>query len=355
MRYAARLDRKVGAALGAVVLVGGVTALGLTVGHPGGPTSTASEAAVHDGALRAALPGGGFSAAGSGASVLASGSSTGAGTASAASGGGGAAVGSVGVASSGSGTAAGPGAPLPSAISTAELTGPKVIETASVDLRVGRSGINDAVTRLGDLAQADGGFVSHSTTQSGDGTPSANLTLRIPDAQYAAAIDSIRGLGKVTSMTSSGDDVTSQYVDLQSQITALQGSQHQYLTILAKASSIGDILAVQAQLDSVDSQLQQLEGQENVLADQTTYATISVSVLAAGVPARPQPQPQVGLALAWHRAVAGFGSGVDALVTAAGPLLFVLLLLSGLWALYRGGRVLIARRRSPTAPPVATA
>ncbi|MHB1855528.1 MAG: DUF4349 domain-containing protein, partial [Acidimicrobiales bacterium] len=212
--------------------------------------------------------------------------------------------------------------------------------------------IDDAVTRLGDLAQADGGFVSHSSTQSGDGAPSANLTLRIPDAQYPAAIDSIRGLGKVTSMTSSGDDVTSQYVDLQSQITALQGSQRQYLTILTKASSIGDILAVQAQLDSVDSQLQQLQGQENVLADQTTYATVSVSVMAAGAPARPQPQPEAGLALAWHRAVTGFGAGVDVLVAAAGPLLFALLLLAVLWGLYRGGRVLVSRRR-PAAPPVA--
>jgi len=333
MRYAARLDRKAAAALGAVVLVGGVTALGLTVGHSGGPSIT-SEAAAHAGALRTAMPG------------VASGSS----------GAGAAGSGVLSSASSGANApASGSTSSSPSAISTTELTGPKVIENASVDLSVRRSGINDAVTRLGDLAQADGGFVSHSATQSGDSSPSANLTLRIPDAQYPAAIDSIRGLGKVTSMTSSGDDVTSQYVDLQSQIAALQGSQRQYLTILARATSIGDILAVQAQLDSVDSQLQQLQGQENVLADQTTYATISVSVVAAGVPARPQPQPQTGLALAWHRAVAGFSAGVDVLVTAAGPVLFALLLLAGLWGLYRGGRVLVIRRRSPADAPVATA
>ena len=45
--------------------------------------------------------------------------------------------------------------------------------------------------------------------------------------------------------------MTGQYVDLQARLTALEDSRQQYLTILAKATSIGDILSVQEQLDSI--------------------------------------------------------------------------------------------------------
>ena len=55
---------------------------------------------------------------------------------------------------------------------------------------------------------------------------------------------------QVSELTTKATDVTAQYVDLQSQITALEASRQQYLTIMTKASSIGDVLAVQAQLDT---------------------------------------------------------------------------------------------------------
>ena len=58
-----------------------------------------------------------------------------------------------------------------------------------------------------------------------------------------------------------------QYVDLQSRITALQDSRQQYLTILAKATTVGDVLAVQEQLDGIQSQIEQLQGQLQVLSE----------------------------------------------------------------------------------------
>ncbi len=128
-------------------------------------------------------------------------------------------------------------------------------------------------------------------------------------------------------MSTKATDVTAQYADLQDQISALQASRQQYLTIMTKATSIGDILSVQEQLDSIDSQIQQLQGQLNVLTGETTYSTLTVQVSEPGAVhhVTPPPKPEHGLAKAWHDSVHGFIVGFDGFVGILGPALFVVL------------------------------
>jgi len=261
-------------------------------------------------------------------------------------------TGAVAAGAGGGSVASGPALPVPAPgpdtgqVST--LVAPKVVENATVDLTVGHGALGRIVDQLTSLAGADGGIVSRADQSTGsDGLGNASLTLRVPEAEFASALTQIKAAGKVTGVQSSGADVTSQYVDLQSRIQALQASRDQYLQILAKASAIGDVLAVQNQLDGVQSQLEQLQGQLNVLNDQTTYSTIQVAMVEAPVPGRtqPQPGPQSGLAQAWHRAAAAFTGGFDWLVGASGAIAFALVLGVAIGVIGRLGWGLTTRRR----------
>ena len=141
----------------------------------------------------------------------------------------------------------------------------RIEQTGSLSLTVPKGSLGKTMTQLHFLAGASGGFVANSTTQSGpvadNGAPSGSITLEVPVASFSDVLKKAQALGKTVSLTTKATDVTAHYVDLQSQIAALQASRQQYLTIMAKATSIGDVLAVQAQLDSIDSQIQQLQGQ----------------------------------------------------------------------------------------------
>ena len=236
-------------------------------------------------------------------------------------------------ANGGSGSASqGSASPVPTLPTGAVGQSAKVEKTGSVDLTIGKGKLASTLTRLTDLAAATGGFVANTTTQAGVGssdTPSTgSVTLQVPQASFDAVVAEVQTLGKVTSLTTKGTDVTGQYVDLQARITALQSSRDQYLTIMSKASSIGDILAVQNQLDSLQSQIEQLQGQLQVLDSQTTYGTLAVSASESGARPAPVPQAPSGIASAWHGAVSGFAAAFDGLVRATGPLLFVILLLA---------------------------
>jgi hypothetical protein len=209
----------------------------------------------------------------------------------------------------------------------------RIEQTGSLDLTVAKGAVSATVGRLDALAGANDGFVASSQTRSGTsgGAPSGTVTLEVPVASFSAALGGAEALGKVSQLTTNATDVTAQYVDLQSQITALEASRQQYLTIMTRASSIGDVLAVQAQLDSLQSQIQQLQGQLAVLGSETDYSKLTIGVGETATPPHHHRAPAAapsGLAKAWHDSVHGFVAGTEGLIRIAGPALFALLCLA---------------------------
>ena len=166
------------------------------------------------------------------------------------------------------------------------------------------------------------------------------MTLQVPVQSFAAMLQKAQALGRVSDLSTKATDVTGQYVDLQSRIAALQASRQQYLTILAKATTVGDVLAVQEQIDAMQSQIEQLQGQLQLLTSQTSYSTLTVSVGESAPSPPPSPLPESGLVRAWHASIGGFVTGVEGVIRVAGPLLFALLLLGAILA---GGRALWRR------------
>jgi hypothetical protein len=215
----------------------------------------------------------------------------------------------------------------------------KIEQNGSLELVVANGSLSVVMSKLAFLATANNGFVANSQTQTGAqaGTPYGSVTLQVPVDSFDVVLKEAQALGRTEQLSTKATDVTGQYVDLQSRITALEASRTQYLTIMARATSIGDVLAVQSQLDNLQSQIEQLQGQLAVLTSQTAYSTLNVQVSERGTFHHVTPHhPESGVAKAWHDSVHGFVDGVEGLIRIAGPILFVLLCLG---ALVFGGRL----------------
>ena len=218
----------------------------------------------------------------------------------------------------------------------------KIEQTGTLDLAVKKGDVGRTMAGLTNLAGAVGGFVANSQSQNGTGGGSAygTITMEVPVDDFAAVLKAAERYGKTSNVSTSATDVTGQYVDLQARLTALQDSRQQYLTILAKATSIGDILSVQEQLDGIQQQIEQLQNQLQLLTSQTSYSKFTVTVSEGTPPPRPGPLPESGLVQAWHDSVGGFVAGTEGVVRLAGPFLFALLCLA---LVLVGGRVLWRR------------
>jgi hypothetical protein len=152
----------------------------------------------------------------------------------------------------------------------------KIIFNASLSLDV-----VDAEKAFSDceiLVAKYGGFVAQSSLQKSDTQVLATAVLRVPAAKATQLMNDLAGLGTVTSRSSGSDDVTSQYIDIQARLKVLRAEEAQLLGFLKKATSIKDMLAVQEQLSSVRTQIEQYEGQQRYMDNAASLATVTAQL-----------------------------------------------------------------------------
>jgi hypothetical protein len=243
-------------------------------------------------------------------------------------------LGSVQTGTSGNGVAgSGPASTISlpaTALQQGEFIGPKVIETAQLSLQTKKGGFDDAFQRANEVAARYHGYVETSSS-AGVKSKSGDLTIRVPSQFFQAAIGDLRGLGRVTGQSISGQDVTSQYVDLQARLRNWQAQEAVLLKLMGGATTIGDTLRIQNELSQVQLRIEELKGQLRVLDNQTSFATIEVSMREIGHVAPPPNPRSSGLAQALGDARDGFVGVVSAVVVGLGYLIPIALLLGVIW------------------------
>jgi Flp pilus assembly protein TadB len=136
------------------------------------------------------------------------------------------------------------------------------------------------------------------------GGDEATVTLKVPSDKLEGVLGQIRGLGKVTSESESGDDVTAEYIDLQARISHWQAQEAVFVGLMEKAKTIPETIQIQQQLSTIQEQIEQLQGRQKYLDGQTSYSTVRLTLLEEGAVAKPEPGPKPGastLGRAWHR------------------------------------------------------
>jgi hypothetical protein len=185
--------------------------------------------------------------------------------------------------------------------------GNRIVRTATVELEVGQDRLNDTINRATDVVtRAKGIYVGSSTSVPGDDAASGQVSFRVPVDAFEPVLRELKGLGTYRGERSSTEDVTNQYVDLNGQLAAWRAQERVYLRLLDRAKSIADVIAVQNQLQQVQSNIERLQGQLNHLEDQSSFSTIVLQLSEPGA-ASPAGQPQGRLARAWATAVSGLG------------------------------------------------
>ncbi len=190
------------------------------------------------------------------------------------------------------------------------------------------------------LARTVGGLVE-SDRRSQDGPGGASLVLRVPPRTVERTLADLSRLGEETSRDVGDKDVTEQSVDLASRLATQRASVERVRALLARATNLGEITSIEAQLTRRQADLDSLQSRVDALAQQVDLATVTVQVTGRGARAAASSDPGF---------LDGLGGGWDALVgttriaslVAGAVLPFLPLLLIALL-----GRVLWRRRRIP--------
>lgn len=217
--------------------------------------------------------------------------------------------------------------------------GPRIIKMASVRLSVRRGEFQGAVDEARTIAAAVGGFVVSSSQSQGEKRlMNGSVVLRVPERSYETVMKQMGDIGRLDGRQENAQEVSAEFVDLQSRKRHLEAVERQLLVLLERAESVPAALAVQSKLNDTQLQLEETRGRLRYLEDQTSFATISVNlrerlpVAAAG---------KDGILEAWKDGAEAFANVAGRTFVAVATIAPILILL----ALAAVGARFVVRRR----------
>ncbi len=173
----------------------------------------------------------------------------------------------------------------------------KIVKNAEVSVLVEDSDV--AIDRLTQIVGDAGGYIVSSRIwfeeYYGENYKYASITMGVPVEQFEVSLRRIRDLAiRVLNETASGEDVTDQYVDLESRLRNLEATQARIQSFLEDAKTVDEALRINQELASIEAQIEEVKGRMNYLNDRSAFSTITVTVspqLPDVEPATPTPTP----------------------------------------------------------------
>jgi len=153
----------------------------------------------------------------------------------------------------------------------------KIIKNGYMTLEV--NDIAEAIAGITIVANQLNGYVVSSDQSGAKDITYGRIAIRVPSDRFDEALDKLRKLAvKVPNESTSSQDVTEEYTDLQAQLRNLEATEAQYLELLKKAETVEDILAVQRELSNVRGQIEQIKGRIQYLERTSDMALIDVNL-----------------------------------------------------------------------------
>jgi hypothetical protein len=221
----------------------------------------------------------------------------------------------------------------------------KIIKTGQATIEV--RDVVASVEALKALAVQKGGYLSSSNLQKNyNNQLFATVVLRVPQSQFDPVMEGVKAVGTVKSVSTSGEDVTEEYVDLTARKVAYQNQLEAYNRIMAKGDKVEDILKVQQQVERVQVELDRIEGRMRYLNNKIDLSTITVNLQ--------EPEPVGGetghsFISAINEGIRGFFGMIDVIIILVLTLLPLIILGGAAYGIYRWRKERKAAQRA-TAP-----
>lgn len=154
-------------------------------------------------------------------------------------------------------------------------TSRKLITTVSMSVQT--KAFDTFVAAMQENLNSFGGYIEHSELNyDSESNRMADYTIRVPADKLSEFIGEFNENGTITSRTEDVKDVTLEYVDVQSHVSALRTEEEALLKILASAETVEDTITVQSRLSEVRYEIESYESQIRTYDNLVDYATVDL-------------------------------------------------------------------------------
>lgn len=103
------------------------------------------------------------------------------------------------------------------------------------------------------------------------------ITLRVPNENFEKALEDIgKGVSYFDERTISREDVTEEFIDLGARLRAKKELENKYISLLAKANNVKEMLEIERELATIREEIESKEGRLKYLKNQVSFSTVYV-------------------------------------------------------------------------------
>lgn len=153
-----------------------------------------------------------------------------------------------------------------------------IIHQASLSVNVKE--LAKAQSNIEKKVELYGGYIVESNVyQEDEQSSSGKMIVRIPEKNFEKFLLDAEGeAAEVLERNVTGQDVTEQYVDLQSRVKSKRAVEERLLDFMSKAQKTEDLLKISADLSEVQEEIEVMVGKMKYLENQTSFSTIELSM-----------------------------------------------------------------------------
>ena len=138
----------------------------------------------------------------------------------------------------------------------------------------------ERLTKLIESVREQGGYLSHQEIIGSVGSHRrGSWTVRVPLAQFDGFVAEVEKLGELERNSRDSQDVTEAYADLEARRKNKQASETRLLSHLEKSAALKDTLELERELSRVRGEIEQVQGQLNVLKNKSDLATVTLTLI----------------------------------------------------------------------------
>jgi hypothetical protein len=161
--------------------------------------------------------------------------------------------------------------------------GDRIVRDGTLRVRVEQDAFDASFDRVVGLADRFGGTVIASDAMSvDDGSTSGTVTVRVPAEDFDRLLVAVGRIGDVEHRSITSEDVSGEFVDLEARLRHNRAQEAFYLSLLERADSVEDAIAVQQRVEGIQQTIEQIQGRLRFLDDRTSFSRLTIELFEAG-------------------------------------------------------------------------
>lgn len=186
------------------------------------------------------------------------------------------------------------------------VTDRKLIKTVSMNVETEK--FDELTVKLEQRISELGGYIEaaevRGNSYNSNSSRRSDMTIRVPSGKLDEFLDEVADISNITWKSENIEDITLNYVDVESRKKALEIEQERLLALLEIAESVEDIITIESRLSEVRYEMQSYASRLLVYDNQVDYSTIYLNIREVQ---RLTPQEEQGML---ERIATGFMNNV---------------------------------------------